>query len=92
MTKGLQPQDRQRTTALLQSVANGVALDQTLPNWLRHRGGNAKIDFELLSGTTMARMSVHRGAVSQHLGHLNAVHGLTVVKAGDTYHLAVRPL
>lgn len=85
-------QDRQRTTKLLRDLANGVELDGTLPNWLGHRAGNASIDSALLSGTTMAQMSVHRGAVAKHLWHLRVEHGLTVVKVGDTYHLVARPL
>ena len=86
------PQDRQRTAKLLRDVAKGVALDGTLPNWLGHRGGNALIDAALLSGTTMPQMLKHRGAVKECFRHLTVEHGLTVVKAGDVYQLAVRPL
>ena len=84
--------DRRSTAVLLAQVAGGVAPDNVVPNWLGHRGRNAAIDAALLSGTTMQQMLIHRDSVQQHLWHLNAKHGLTVVKAGDVYHLAVRPL
>ena len=84
--------DRRSTALLLEQVVGGANPIHDVPNWLGHRGRNAAIDAALLSGTTMRQMLIHRDSVQQHLWHLNAEHGLTVVKAGDVYHLAVRPL
>ena len=80
-------QDRQQTAAMLAKVANGARCPVTLPNWLGHRGGNGKIDVELLSGTTKAQMQTHRGAVNQHLRHLRVEHGLTVIERNGVYRL-----
>lgn len=55
------------------------------PNWLGHKGGNAGIDYELLTGTSMASMENHRKAVRQHLRHLQVEHGLTVVENNGVY-------
>ena len=55
------------------------------PNWLGHKGGNAEIDYELLTGTTMTSMESHRGAVSEHLRHLRVEHGLTITQQGGQY-------
>lgn len=57
------------------------------PNWLGHRGGNASIDYELLTGTSMASMERHRKAVKEHLRHLEVEHGLTVVENNGVYKL-----
>ena len=84
--------DRQNTVALLAEVANGGPPTSDVPNWLEHRGGNAAIDAELLWGTTKAQMRTHRGAVNEHLRHLNVEHGLTVIERNGIYRLAVLPL
>ncbi len=80
-------QDRQQTAAMLATVTNGGQCPATLPNWLGHRGGNGKIDVELLSGTTKAQMQTHRGAINQHLRHLRVEHGLTVIERNGVYRL-----
>ena len=80
-------QDRQATTALLTDVSNGGQLPANTPNWLGHRGGNGKIDVELLSGTTKVQMLTHRGAINQHLRHLRVEHGLTIIESNGVYRL-----
>ncbi len=80
-------QDRLQTSALLVNVANGGQCPASLPNWLGHRGGNGKIDVELLSGTTKVQMQTYRGAVNQHLRHLRVEHGLTVIERNGVYRL-----
>ena len=80
-------QDRQATTALLTDVSNGGQLPANRPNWLGHRGGNAEIDAALLWGITMEQMQTCRGAVDEHLRHLNVEHGLTVIERNGIYRL-----
>ncbi len=56
------------------------------PNWLGHKGGNAEIDYELLTGTTITSMESHRGAVSEPLRILSSVKGLKVTQQrGQNY-------
>lgn len=84
--------DRQRTATLLSEVANGATVSPTVPNWLGHMGdGNSLIDIELLWGTTMPQMLMHRPAVEEHLWHLITEHGLTVLERNGVYRLAVLP-
>ena len=84
-------EDQQNTAVLLTAVANGAMPPAALPNWLDHRGGNAGIDAQLLSGTTMRQMQTHRGAVNEHLRHLKVEHGLTIIVRNGVYRLVARP-
>jgi|GEM_PF-5637939 len=53
-------------------------LPQENRNWLGHTGGAACIDEKLLDGATMNELSECRGAVTEHLRHLELEHGLRV--------------
>ncbi|KJV38121.1 hypothetical protein [Acinetobacter brisouii] len=75
------PTDRAATNNLLNNIPNL----KNKPNWLGHRGGNAEIDYELLSGTTMQSMQKHRGAVKEHLRHLEKEHGLIIDQHGNIF-------
>lgn len=74
--------DQANTEALI----NGKELDQrdSKTNWLGPRisSGAAGIDQLLLKGATLERLERERGAVNQHLRHLELEHGLHVVNNG----------
>ena len=70
--------DLMNTKALLSNPAMQASQRNVKPNWLGHSKGNAGIDYELLNGTTMAKMLQYRGAVREHLAHLEKEHGLVV--------------
>jgi hypothetical protein len=85
-------EDRQNTAALILISSAGVEYQGDTPNWLGHTKGAAKIDVQLLWGTTMSQMELCRRAVSEHLRHLKKHHGLTAVEINGVHRLAVLPL
>jgi hypothetical protein len=82
-------QDRERTLAVLSAVSGGPIDGTTVPNWRGHTKGAAALDGLLLCGTTMARMRKLRGAVREHLDHLQDEHGLSILETNGVYRLAV---
>ena len=83
--------DRIATARVLAEIAAGTNAPNDVPNWLGHTKGAAKIDSDLLHGTTMLRMRTHRGGVKDHLRHLSLVHGLTVIERNGVFRLLVLP-
>ncbi len=81
--------DRARTLLLLERINNGIKIAATATSWLDHTAGAGQIDYELLWGTTVDSMKLHRGAVHEHLRHLKNEHGLKVVKRNGIYRLVV---
>ena len=77
--------DRASTYVLQQRLLNQ---QQDQPNWLGHRAGAAAIDTLLLTGATLEEMEFNRGAVREHLRHLEKEHGLNVVNIDGNFRFA----
>ena len=58
-------------------------------NWLGHKttSGAATLDTLLLKGATMSELKKVRGAVNEHLRHLENEHGLKITQKGDIYKI-----
>lgn len=84
--------DCANTLALLDRINRGVQVAATATSWLEHTKGAGQVDYELLWGATMERMSLHTGAVKQHMRHLEIEHGLKVVERNGIYRLVVTAL
>ena len=84
--------DGASTLVLLDRINRGVQVETTGTSWLEHTHGAGQIDYELLWGTTMERMEVHRAAVNEHLLHLDKEHGLKFIERNGVYRLVVPPL
>ena len=56
-------------------------------NWLGHAvgKGTAVLDVMLLDGATMEEMQAQRGAIAEHLTHLQVEHGLPIIQQGKKY-------
>lgn len=64
-------------------------------NWLRHQvgQGTANIDDLLLKGATMSELkNAGRGAVNEHLHHLQKEHRLTIIEEDGKYRFADKQL
>lgn len=55
-------------------------------SWLDHGGGAGRIDYQLLTGTTLERMRRERGGVGEHLRHLEEEHGLLISRNEDGHY------
>jgi hypothetical protein len=76
--------DRLATARVLRlpSQAQIMELD-TVPNWLGHSSAAAELDKFLILGATMRDLKDIRGAVPEHIAHLQKEHGLTIRKDGN---------
>ena len=72
------PEDRQNTAERLMDRSKHQP--EGKDNWLGHTRGAACIDEKLLEGATMAELAQCRGAVREHLRHLEAEHGLSITE------------
>jgi hypothetical protein len=80
-------QDRERT---IEQILKPVTLSPEIGvNWLGHRTTSkaSTLDAMLLHGTTITEMEKVRGAVENHIRHLEQEHGLTIKTDGETYKI-----
>jgi len=80
-------QDRERTKELIQKP--GTLSPEAGMNWLGHKttSATATLDSMLLRGATMSELKKVRGAVREHIRHLEQEHGLSITTDGDTYRI-----
>jgi uncharacterized protein YceH (UPF0502 family) len=81
-----QKMDRRQTERVMRGERPPVDLSDAKMNWLGHKAGygTAVLDEMLIRGATVKEMSDVRGAIRQHLRHLEKEHGLNLVSLGGT--------
>jgi len=80
-------QDRESTKELIQKP--GTLSPEAGVNWLGHKTTSAAsiLDSMLLRGATMSELRKVRGAVREHIRHLEHEHGLSITSDGDIYKI-----
>jgi len=80
-------QDRERTKELI--LKPGTLSPEAGVNWLGHKTTSAAstLDSMLLRGATMSELKKARGAVQEHIRHLEHEHGLSITSYGDIYRI-----
>jgi hypothetical protein len=76
-----QEMDRRQTERVMRGERPPVDTSDHKMNWLGHKAGygTAVLDEMLTRGATVKEMEDVRGAVREHLRHLEEVHGLHLV-------------
>lgn len=80
-------QDRNKTKDIMQS---NIQKSENGKNWLGHSDDSkaACLDTMLLNGTSMTAMKNVRGAINEHIWHLENEHGLTINIINDMYKIS----
>ncbi len=80
-------QDRERTKE--QILYPNTLSPEVGSNWLGHRTTSkaSTLDTMLLNGATMPELKKVRGAINEHLRHLELDHGLSIKINGDIYKI-----